>query len=222
MRTFEEIYEIAAKRHGGAEALEAKINDYPMKSPQELAEIPDDRWLSRLSKTIFATGLNWKVIEAKWPDFEELFDGFDVGRCAFMGDEKFDSLLTDKRIIRNGAKIASVRDNAAFFLELREQGGVGKVIGEWPDEDFIGLLEMLKKRGSRLGGSSASYGLRFVGRPSFIMSPDVVARLVAEGVIDKAPTSKTAMRQVQAAFNTWMDESGRNLTEISRTLAMSV
>jgi len=49
-----------------------------------------------------------------------------------------------------------------------------------------------------------------------------VARLIAEGVIDKNPTSKTAMKQVQAAFNVWQDESGRSLTEISRVLALSV
>ena len=45
---------------------------------------------------------------------------------------------------------------------------------------------------------------------------------VAEGVIDKQPSSKTAMKSVQSAFNTWMNQSGRSLTEISRVLAMSV
>ena len=50
----------------------------------------------------------------------------------------------------------------------------------------------------------------------------LAGRLIAEGVVDKTPTSKTAMKAVQAAFNTWMDQSGRSLTEISRTLAFSV
>ncbi len=134
----------------------------------------------------------------------------------------FDGLLADTRVVRHGAKIASVRDNAAFFLELRAEGGVGKVIADWPSTDFIGLLAMLKKRGSRFGGSTAQYGLRFMGKDSFILSQDVVARLVAEGIVDKAPTSKTAMRNVQDAFNTWMDQSGRGLTEVSRVLATSV
>ena len=56
---------------------------------------------------------------------------------------------------------------------------------------------------------------------SFILSRDVTARLIAEGVIDKPATSKTALKSVQAAFNTWMEQSGRSLTEISRVLAMS-
>ena len=220
MRSFEEIYEIAASRKGGAEALEAMLEK--PKSAEALAAIPEDRWLAEMSKFIFRTGLAWQVIENKWAGFEEAFDGFDIGRCAMMDDEKFDSLLTDKRIVRSGPKIASVRDNAAFFLELRAEGGVGHVLGSWPSGDFVGLLEMLKKRGTRLGGQTGAYSMRMLGRDSFIMSPDVIARLVAEGVVDKPPSSKTAMRAVQEAFNLWSAQSGRSLTEISRVLAMSV
>ena len=86
----------------------------------------------------------------------------------------------------------------------------------------MGLLERLKRDGNRLGGATTQYALRFSGKDSFILSRDVVARLIAEGVVDKSPTSKTAMRAVQNAFDIWMDQSGRGLTEISRVLAMSV
>ncbi|WP_170758703.1 DNA-3-methyladenine glycosylase I [Ruegeria lacuscaerulensis] len=220
MHTFDEIFAIAADRHGGPDALEKKLSK--PKSVTELAAMPDDRWLSVITKTIFQAGFNWKVIENKWDGFETAFDGFDVGRCAFMDDEKFDSLLQDTRIVRNGTKIATVRENAAFLLELREEGGVGHVLGGWPSTDYVGLLAMLGKRGSRLGGASAQYAMRFAGRDSFILSQDVTARLIAEGVIDKASTSKKAMAAVQRAFNTWMGQSGRTLTEISRVLAMSL
>lgn len=64
--------------------------------------------------------------------------------------------------------------------------------------------------------------MRFMGKESFVLSKDVVARLIVEGVIDKAPTSKKAMKDVQAAFNTWKAQSGRTLTEISRVLAQSI
>ena len=220
MRSFQEIFDISAERHGGAKALEARLGG--AKTAAELAAIPEDRWLAEISKYIFATGLNWTVIEKKWPGFEEAFHGFDVGRCAMMDDEMFDSLLADTRIVRHGAKIASVRDNAAFMLELRDEGGIAKVIGEWPAEDFAALLEMLKRRGSRLGGMTGAYSMRMLGRDSFILSKDVIARLIAEGVVDKAPTSKAAMRAVQEAFNLWMAQSGRSLTDISRVLAMSI
>ncbi len=217
MRSFDEIYAISAERHGGPDALEARL----VKPDPKITKLAEDRWLSIMTKCIFQAGFNWKVIENKWDGFEEAFDGFDVGRCAFMDDEKFDQLLQDTRIVRNGTKIATVRDNAAFLLELREEGGAGQVLGGWPATDYIGLLDMLKKRGSRLGGNSAQYAMRFAGRDAFVLGQDGTARLIAEGVIDKPATSKTAMKAVQAAFNEWMDQSGRSLTEISRVLAFS-
>ena len=84
------------------------------------------------------------------------------------------------------------------------------------------LLDLLKTDGARLGGATAMHAMRFMGRDGFILSGDVTMRLIAEGVIDKAAGSKSSMRAVQSAFNEWMDQSGRSLTEISRILAMSV
>ncbi|HCE72237.1 MAG TPA: 3-methyladenine DNA glycosylase, partial [Ruegeria sp.] len=130
MHHFDEILGLAAARHGGEAALEAKLTR--PKSPAELTAMPEDRWLSVITKCVFQAGFNWKVIEAKWDGFEAAFDGFDIGRCALMDDEKFDALLQDARIVRNGTKIATVRDNAAFLLELRDEGGAGQVLGGWP------------------------------------------------------------------------------------------
>ena len=221
MRRFDEIFAIAAARKGGADALESMLE--PPRAPEELAKIPDDRWLSQFSKNVFSAGFNWKVIENKWPGFEAAFHGFDVGKCAMMDDAWFDQLVQDTRIVRHGAKIQAVRDNAVFLQELAQQhGSAGKAFASWPGADYVGLLALMKKQGTRLGGNTGSYALRFMGVDSFILSRDVVARLIAEGVIDKAPTSKGAMAKVQAAFNTWRDQSGRSLTEISRVLAMSI
>lgn len=220
MLHFDELFAIAAARHGGAADLNANL-ERP-KSADDLAVMPEDRWLAIMTRCIFQAGFNWKVIQAKWDGFEEAFDGFDVGRCAMMDDDRFDAFLRDTRIVRNATKIAAVRDNATFLLELREQGGASAVLGGWPSRDYIGLLDLLKTRAARMGGNSAQYAMRFCGRDAFILSRDVTARLIAEGVIDKPAGSKASMKAVQAAFNTWMDQSGRSLTEISRVLAMSV
>jgi len=220
MRSFNEIHAIAADRKGGPEALEAMLTRPA--GAEELAAIADDRWLSQMTKCVFQAGFNWKVVETKWSGFEAAFHGFDPGKCAFMDEDEFDKLLTNKHIIRNGAKIATVRDNAGFVLGLRDRGGAGVVLGGWPSTDYVGLLEHLKQNGSRLGGATGQYAMRFMGRDSFILSRDVTARLVAEAVIDKPATSKGALAKVQAAFNTWMDQSGRGLSDISRVLAMSV
>ena len=221
MRSFDEIFEIAAERKGGADALNAMLG--PALSPSEIAAIPDDRWLSCATKCIFNAGFNWKVVEAMWPGFEAAFEGFDLGRCAMLHDEDIERLASDTRIVRHGGKIRSVQENAVFLSDLaREHGSVGKFIAGWPDEDYAGLLALLKSRGSRLGGNTGQYFLRFMGKDSYILSRDVIARLVAEGVIDKEPSSKSAMAAVQTAFNTWRKQSGRSLKEISRTLAMSI
>ena len=219
MRSFEEIYTIAVERKG-VDALEAGLEK--PKTTAELAAIPEDRWLSQMTRSIFQAGFNWKVVDNMWSGFEEAFKGFDPNPCAFMPDDWFDELVSDRRIVRHGPKIRAVQANAQFICDLRDEGGLAKIIADWPSSDYAGLLEMLKKRGTRLGGMTGTYFLRFMGRDSYILSRDVTARLIAEGVIEKAPTSKSAMKTVQQAFNVWADQSNRSMTEISRVLAQSI
>lgn len=218
MRSFDEIFEITSARKGGDDALERMLE--PAAPARQLAQVPDDRWLAMMAKCIFNAGFNWKVVDAKWPGFEE---AFVPNRVAMFHDDDFARLVSDTRIVRHGGKIRAVHENAIFCRELAAEGGsVGAVLGGWPDDDYVGLLAMLKKRGSRLGGNTGQYFLRFMNRDGFILSSDVVGRLIAEGVIDKAPTSKKALAEVQGAFDTWRDQSGRGLKEISRVLAMSI
>ncbi len=218
---FQVIYDRAAERKGGAAALE-KLLPTPT-SPDEVAAIPGDRWLSMMSRVIFATGLNWRVVENKWDGIEEAYEGFDPARMAMMSDDDLDRLLNDARIIRQGAKILSVRDNAIFLQALaKEHGSAGRFFADWPAEDFVGLLELMKQRGSRLGGATGGYALRRLGVDSIVFTKDVGAALVREGVVDKAPTSKRAMRAAQMAYNVWREESGRPLSQIGQVLAMSV
>ena len=221
MRPFKDIEKLAADRKGGPKAL-AKLLP-PVQTAKQLAKVGDDRWLSAMAKRIFQAGFNWKVVENKWPGFEAAFHGFAPNRCAMMPDEEIEALLSNPEVIRNGAKLRAVRENAVFVTDLaKEHGSASKFFAEWPDEDYVGLLELLKKRGSRLGGNTGMYLLRGMGKDSFITSNDMVAALIREGVVDKNPTSKRDMAKVQAAFNAWHAESGRPFTHISRILAMSV
>ena len=221
MIAFEELYERAAQRKGGPAELEKQLPK--PRSADALARIPDDSWLSAMSKIVFQAGFNWQVVDNKWPGFEEAFDGFDPAGCAAFDDDRIDALLKDTRIIRNGAKVLSVRANAVFLRELAaEHGSAGRCFGDWPAEDFIGLLALLKKRASRLSGRSAQYFLRTMGKDGFIISPDVATALIREGVVTKDPTSQRDLKAVQEAFNTWRAESDRPITQISRVLAMTV
>ena len=96
------------------------------------------------------------------------------------------------------------------------------MLAAWPDDDEAGLLEMLAKRGSRLGGMTGQYFLRFAGWDAFILSRDVVACLREAGVelSDKASTKKD-LRNAQAAFAGWRKETGLSFTQLSRICAMS-
>ena len=220
-RSFQELFDIAAGRKGGAAAVEALLPS--PESAETLARIPDDRWLAGMTKQIFQAGFVWRVIENKWPGFEAAFEGFEPRRWQMMSDDDLDRLVKDERIVRNAKKILTVRDNARLLCELAtEHGSAAKVFADWPSEDYIGLLDLLKTRGSRLGGSTAQYFLRFMGKDSFMTSGDVALALIREGVVDKPPSGKGALKKVQAAFNVWMKESGRPLTHISRVLAYTV
>ncbi len=220
MQSFDRIYATAAKRHGGAAALE-KLLSTP-KSKAALRKIGDDRYLAGMTKSVFMAGFSWKVIERKWPNFETAFLDFAPRRVAFMPDEALDALLRDKGIVRNGPKIRATRDNARFIVDLAEEhGSAAGFFADWPADDHIGLLALLKKRASRMGGTSAQYFLRFIGKDSFVLSASVVAALKAQGVVDKDPTSKRDLRAVQDAFNAWSAESGRPITQVSQVLARS-
>jgi 3-methyladenine DNA glycosylase Tag len=224
MRSFEEIEALAAEKKGGPEKLAALLGEHnPPKSEAELEKIGDDRWLAMFTKCVFQAGFSWKVIEQKWPGFEEAFEGFDVARLSFLPDEAFEALLKDSRVVRNGIKIKTVQDNAVFLKDLAvEHGSAAKFLAHFPVTDQIGLMETLKKRGSRLGGNTGQLALRFMGKESFLLSGDVVNALIRENVIDNDRMSKKNLNAIQAAFNDWKETSGRTLNEISRILAFSV
>ncbi|WP_413988152.1 DNA-3-methyladenine glycosylase I [Labrys okinawensis] len=223
MRPFADIFELAARRKGGAAALNQALATTASRTPAEMAQIPDDRILAEMTRRIFYAGFSSKVIDDKWPAFEKGFQGFEPHACAFMTDEHFDVLMQDRGIVRNGAKIRSVQLNAKFLLDLKvEHGSAARFFADWPDSDYVGLLDVLKKRASHLGGDAAGRFLRGIGKPAFIATPDMVAALISEGVLAKPPSGKKDLAAVQAAFNRWSGESGRDLTAISRVLAMSV
>lgn len=222
MKSFAEIYDRAAERKGGEDALNALIQ-VELKTPQELATIPNDRYLSAMTEAVFKAGFVWKVIENKWDGFEAAFWKFNINRCAYMSEDDIDQLAQDTRIVRNRQKIVSVPANAVMILEqAAEHGSFGKMIGDWPSDDFSGLLRFLSKHGSRLGGNSGQYVLRRMGKDGFVLGRDGVAALVDAGVIDKLPSSQTAMQKVQAAYNQWSHESGLALSQISRVLGYSI
>lgn len=222
MRSFDEILALAAGHHGTPEhVLDMAANSH---AAADLEAIGDDRYLAEMARAVFNAGFNWQVIRNKWPGFEAAFDQFQPQRVAFYADEDLDRLLSDKGIVRNGQKITATIENARFIVATaKEYGSFGAFLNQWPDEDQAGLLAYLGKHGSRLGGATAQYFLRFSGYDAWIASGDVCAALVREGVLDKpSATSKTAQKQIDQAFAALHTQSGLPRATISRVLALSV
>ena len=215
---FAGILDAARARHGAA-ALDARLPR--PKEPQQLRAIPDDRYLSQMSLRIFRAGLRHSLVDAKWPEFEKAFCGFDPRLVRAMPDEALDALLGDSRLIRHGGKIRAVRDNAAAMLDIAAaHGGVGAWLADWPTGDIVELWEALAKRFSQMGGNSGPMFLRMVGKDTFIPSPSVVAALQHWGIA--APKNRRDRAVVQACFNKWAAETGRPLCQLSMILACSV
>ncbi len=223
MEKFSTIMHRASSRHGGEEAVIAKVKEGLDTYSNHMKTMSDDRWLSEFTKRIFQAGFNWQVVGNKWDGFEQAFWNFKPSRCARMDLDDLEKLTTNKAIVRNPVKIKTVPKNAQMILDMAEQkGSADAFIRDWPSTDFVGLLDYLQKHGSHLGQNTASFALRFSGVPSFILSKDVTAALIHADVIDKPATSKTAKKAVQAAFNLWAEESGENISYISRVLALSL
>ena len=219
---FNQCYQRALDHHGGEHALLSQLPK--AKTARQLAKVSDDRFLAEMAACIFRAGFVWRVVQNKWDGFEEVFNGFLPIWVASRSPEQLEDMASDTRIIRNLNKVKAVQDNALLVRDLqRTHGGVGKFLGEWPEEDITGLWHQLKKHGSRLGGNSGQYFLRFMGKDTFILSRDVCAVLKLHGVIDRDnPTAQRDLRKIQDAFNDMRAESGWQLCQLSRMLAMSI
>ena len=221
MARFAEFLDRALSKAGSASALEALMPE--PKSEDELRALPDDRCLSQLCLRVFRAGLKHSLVDAKWPAFEDAFQGFDPRRIVAMSDEDLERLMGDRRLIRHWNKLRSVRDNAAAVLALNQEGqGFGGYLADWPVTDITGLWADLGKRFKHMGGNSGPSFLRMVGKDTFLLTGDVSRALIDGGIVEKPPTAKRDLRKVQAAFNAWHEESGRPLCHISRILALSV
>jgi 3-methyladenine DNA glycosylase Tag len=222
MRRFDEIRSRAADRKSGEHVLSSLLPPAPDNAA--LAAVPDHRVLSTMASRVFSAGFVWRVIEQKWPGFEEAFLGFEPKRLLFQPDEFWEERAADTRIVRNPQKIRSVRDNAAFVERIStEHGGFARFLATWPKNDQAGLLQLLAKQGSRLGGNTGQYFLRWIGFDAYIISPDMAAALREAGLdIAPNPTSKKDIAAIQAQMNAFAAETGLSYTHLSRILAMSI
>ncbi len=222
LKSFKTIRQRAEKRKGGPKALAGLLPPKPDRAA--LAAVTDDRALAAITRRVFCAGFVWRVIDNKWPGFEQAFLGFVPRILLARPDEFWEKLTVDTRIVRNSTRIRSVRRNAEFVTEIaRQYGSFGQFLAGWPADDQIGLQELLAKRGDRLGGGSGQMLLRFLGWDAFMTSQDVLACMRDAGLdVAEQVTSKRDRIKVQAQFNAWVQESGLPYLHVSRICAMSI
>lgn len=219
---FDKILERAEQRKGGSKALRKLLPE--VATTAKLRKLGDDRYLAMMTKCINQAGFSWKVIEKKWPEFEEAFHGFDPHTLGFLSPEHWEAYTSDRRVVRNWQKIKALQENVYFVQAIaREHGSFGAWLAAWPLENQVGLMAYLKKQGSRLGGQTAVWFLRRVGKDCFICSRDVVTVLKSIGLeIADQPTSKRDLLKIQEQFLAWREETGLPLSHLSRITACSV
>ena len=125
--------------------------------PRALAD-----YLDVMSKSVFQSGISWKVVEAKWEGTREVLAGFDPERLAKWGDREVERAAQDTRLIRNRRKIEAIVENARAMLEVAEDvPSFRKYLRS--HEDFDATVKALRKCFKFLGDMGAYYFLYVVG-----------------------------------------------------------
>jgi 3-methyladenine DNA glycosylase Tag len=120
-------------------------------------------YLAAMSRAALEPGLNWEVVEKKWPGIVEAFDGFDVMRVADYGPEDLERLMADARVIRNRAKLQAIVHNAGEMLMLEKEVGFRAYLRSKPS--YEALVADMRKRFKFLGESGIYHFLYVVKEP---------------------------------------------------------
>jgi len=219
MEKIQTIYQRAAERKGGEEALSILLSDvaYPT---DELKDLSDDRVLSAFTKKVFQSGFVWRVVENKWDSFEELFFEFNIEKILMMPGEMLEKKASDPKIIRNYNKVKTIKDNAQMMFNEQQNGhSFVEFLANWPSSDTIGLWAYLKKNGQRLGGNTGPYALRAMGKDTFLLTRDIEAYFRAHDIISGGLQTKSSLKAIQDSFNEWQQQCDLSLSQISRLVA---
>ena len=125
----------------------------------------DDEYFERMTKSLFTAGLNWKMIENKWPNFEKAFAGFSTAKVSKFSGKQVKSLMQDTGIVRNEKKIEATIYNAKAVMDASKEFGSFKNYLASFKKDDEGLQTDLQKRFKHLGASSSRTFLWSVGHP---------------------------------------------------------
>jgi DNA-3-methyladenine glycosylase I len=123
----------------------------------------DAEYFERMSRAIFTAGLNWSVVEKKWPNFRKAFAAFSPEKVSKLTEKDVKKLMGDVGIVRNEKKIRATINNAGEFVSLEKEFGSFKGYVASFGQDEKRLQEDLQEKFKHVGGSTARMFLWSVG-----------------------------------------------------------
>lgn len=221
MTPWSEIEDRARDKAGGSAGLEAQLPQ--VLTRETLAKKPDSWFLSAMTRRVFQAGMQHRVINARWPEFERYFWGFEPDKLMLLSEEQLEKAMLEPGLIRHWTKLRTIPFNAGILADIsKRHGGFGRWLAEWPDRDLVRLWRTLGQQFDRLGGMSGPRFLRLAGRDTFLLTDDVIQALKLYGVVDSKPTRKADLEHVNRQFLVWSEQSGRPLAHVSRILSQTV
>ncbi len=125
----------------------------------------DAGYFENMCRVIFQAGLNWHVIDNKWPTTKKAFANFDNLEVANFTNTDVERLMRDPGIIRNKGKIKAIIQNAQNFMAIGKQyGSFQKYLDSLDKSDnYANAIKDLVNKFKWLGPPSASLFLFTVG-----------------------------------------------------------
>jgi len=125
----------------------------------------DNAYFENMCRIIFQAGLNWSVIDKKWPTIRKAFDKFLTSKVSAYTDSDVARLMKDEGIVRNKGKISAIIENAKEFEKIRKEYGSFQTYldGLEKSNNYSLVIRELSTRFKWLGASSASMFLYTVG-----------------------------------------------------------
>ncbi len=123
----------------------------------------DDGYFEQMTRALMQAGLNWTMIEKKWPNFQKAFANFSILKVSAFSEGNVKTLMNDASIVRNEKKIRSVIANAQESKKIAREFGSFRGYLESFKGDEEGLLADLQRRFRHLGESSSRMFLYMVG-----------------------------------------------------------
>jgi DNA-3-methyladenine glycosylase I len=145
------------------------INDQNWQIPKwwyrDRRPLNDDAYFENMCRVIFQAGLNWQVIENKWPTTKKALANFDINKVAYFTNSDIENLMKDPGIIRNKGKIKAIIQNAQNFKAIEKQYGSFQKYLDSLDKsnNYSNVTKDLVNKFKWLGPPSANLFLYTVG-----------------------------------------------------------